>query len=151
MDRHRYIRVAFHGFRQLESDERKRVYLDGAKVWPYGATQAQNAHFFLAKPQGLVSRFSGGRSESARMVTCSAPSLKKTLFFFWGKTAKVSTFFTAVRSDITKQQHSSERFAAVVFHQAGTFILFEDTSAVKSIGKLSLQAACKNVSVTRTM
>ncbi|CAM9794749.1 unnamed protein product, partial [Laminaria digitata] len=32
MDRHRYIRVAFHGFRKLESDERKRVYLDGAKM-----------------------------------------------------------------------------------------------------------------------
>ena len=32
MDRHRYIRVAFHGFTKLESDERKRVYLDGEQV-----------------------------------------------------------------------------------------------------------------------
>ncbi len=31
MDRHKYIRVAFHGFTKLKSEERKRVYLDGEK------------------------------------------------------------------------------------------------------------------------
>lgn len=31
MDRHKYIRVAYHGFQQLKSDQRKRIYLDGDK------------------------------------------------------------------------------------------------------------------------
>eukprot|EP00752_Nemacystus_decipiens_P006623 g5954.t1 len=32
MDRHKYIRVAFHGFNKLKSDQRKRIYLDGEKI-----------------------------------------------------------------------------------------------------------------------
>lgn len=37
MDRHKYIRVAFHGFKKLKSDQRKRIYLDGEKVRIVGA------------------------------------------------------------------------------------------------------------------
>ncbi|CAM9246277.1 unnamed protein product, partial [Hapterophycus canaliculatus] len=32
MDRHKYIRVAFHGFKKLKSEERKQIYLDGGKA-----------------------------------------------------------------------------------------------------------------------
>lgn len=52
MDRHRYIRVAFHGFKKLASEERKHIYLDQEKVNRYhicpSVERADLFSFFLS-------------------------------------------------------------------------------------------------------
>ena len=69
MDRHKYIRVAFHGFKKLKSDQRKRIYLDGEKVRIVGA-RARERFFCTRKSCGQFKvRIVGARARELFFCT----------------------------------------------------------------------------------